>query len=165
MKNFKIWSLVALLALALVGCKDKSGADDDPTPTPTPTPSTDGLAKDIVNQWRIVSFDGENTEYFDIYIDFNEDGSFEMYQRLYTLNYELYTGTYSVSNDILTGSYADGENWTCAYKGAVASDGSNLTLHSQEDVSITSVYARTVIPEEVKAEATETRAASGERFL
>lgn len=164
MKNIKIWSLVALLALALVGCKDKGG-DDDPTPTPKPNPSTEGLAKDIIKQWRIVSFDGANTEYFDVYINFKEDGSFEMYQRLYTLNYELYTGTYSVSNDILTGSYADGENWKCAYKGEVSQGGSNLTLHSQEDVSITSVYASTIIPEDVKAEAAETRGAEGERFL
>lgn len=164
MKNIKIWSLVALLALALVGCKDKGGNDDD-APKPAPTPSTEGLAKDIVKQWRIVSFDGANTEYFDVYIDFKEDGSFEMYQRLYTLNYELYTGTYNVSNDILTGSYADGENWKCAYKGEVSGEGTNLILHSQEDVSLTSVYAGTIIPESVKAEAAETRGVESERFL
>ncbi|MBR6721046.1 MAG: hypothetical protein IKL63_02985, partial [Alistipes sp.] len=75
------------------------------------------------------------------------------------------TGTYSISGDILTGSYADGTNWKCGYKGEVAEDKSTLTLYSQEDVSLVSVYASTTIPEDVKAEASETRSGDVERFL
>ena len=60
-----------------------------------------------------------------------------------------------MSGDIVTGTYEDGSNWASGYKFAV--EGGKLTLHSQEDQSITSVYEQCVIPDEVITEATTTR--------
>lgn len=160
MKNIKIWSLVMIFALALAACGDKNNK----TPN-EPTPDASGLASAIVGEWHLSSFDGAQTDYFDVYLEFKADGSFDMYQRLYTLNYEYYSGSYNVSGDIVTGSYADGKNWLSGYKAELSADCKTLTMHSQEDVSLTSVYISEAIPEDVKAEAEATRAVSAERFL
>lgn len=163
MKNIKIWSLIMVVALALVGCGD----DDKPGKKPgnEPTPDASGLASAIVGEWHLNSFDGAQAEYFDVYLEFKADGSFDMYQRLYTLTYEYYAGTYDISGDIITGTYDDGKIWLSGYKAEVSADGKTLTMHSQEDVSLTSVYTAETIPEEVKAEAEATRAADSVRFL
>ena len=113
----------------------------------------------------VTSFDGAATEYFDVYLVFKADGSFEMYQRLYTLNYEYYAGSYNVSGDIVTGNYDDGKNWLTGYKAEVSADGKTLTMYSQEDVSLTTVYTAEAVPVEIKAEAKTTRSADSERFL
>ena len=155
MKSIKILALALLMFVALPSCNDdKNGGKN----------SVSELQKNIVGEWQLTDWNGA-AQPFDVYVDFNEDGSFEMYQRVYELNYVLYTGTYSISGDILTGSYADGTDWKCGYKGEVAEDKSTLTLYSQEDVSLVSVYASTTIPEDVKAEASETRSGDVERFL
>lgn len=162
MRNIKIWSLLAILTFALAGCKNK-GTDDPQPPQPGPGELTE-FAQAIVKQWRISSFCDEVIKDFDIYVEFKADGTFEMYQRLYTLNYEYFSGTYNIEGDILTGSYDDGQNWKCGYKGEVSSNGMTLTLYSQEDVSTKSVFASTLIPEDVKTEATRS-ADAPERFF
>lgn len=171
MKNIKIWSFVMLFALALVGCGDNNELGNEPGNGPgegsgnKPAPDPSGLASAIVGEWHLNAFDGAQTEYFDVYLEFKAGGSFDMYQRLYTLNYEYYSGSYNVSGSIITGSYDDGKNWLSGYKAEVSADGKTLTMHSQEDISLTSVYTSEAIPEEVKAEAEATRADDRERFL
>ncbi len=160
MKSFKILSMLLLALLTLTGCKEKN---PEPGPEPGPGPKPEGTVN-VVGEWHISTFDGEVAP-FDVYLAFAEDGSFAMYQRLYTLTYALYEGTYNVSGDILTGSYTDGRNWKCGYKAELSADGRTLTLHSQEDISLTTVYTKTVVPDSVKDEAAATRAIDEERFL
>ncbi len=157
MRFVKILAVALIAVLAMVGCK-KNKPDG-------PKPGQSGLAKAIVKEWRLGDWGGETVP-FDVYIAFNEDGSFEIFQRLYTLTYERFAGTYKVEGDILTGSYENGDNWKCAYKGEVSADGMTLKLHSQEDQSTTGVYLSTVIPDEVKDEAaTRATAEQGVPFL
>lgn len=159
MKSLKIWSLVAMLFLGLTACDDPDNNGG--------TTGGGNDAKDLVGEWDIVSWcDAEPV--FNVYIDFNEDGTFEMYQQVYSLTYELYTGSYTVADGVVNGSYSDGEAWKCGYKATFGSDANGakqLTLVSQDEANITSVYASTTIPEEVKNEAAETRAEVSERFL
>lgn len=165
MKSIKIWSLIMFLALAMVGCEEGDKPGNQPGDKPGNQPGDSALASAIVDEWHLTSFDGAATEYFDVYLVFKADGSFEMYQRLYTLNYEYYAGSYNVSGDIVTGNYDDGKNWLTGYKAEVSADGKTLTMYSQEDVSLTTVYTAEAVPVEIKAEAKTTRSADSERFL
>lgn len=155
MKNLKIWSLLLMAAMVMVGC----GNEND-TPNNPQTGSLEGLDK----EWCILTWDGVDAP-FKVYIDFNSDNTYDMYQQVESLYFEHFSGNYTVSGDILTGTYSDGSNWACGYKASVSEDGMTLTLKSQEDKSITSVYASTVIPEEVKAEAAGSRAVEVVPFL
>lgn len=142
----KYFAIFAVALLALVGC--------EPTLTP-------GGSSDIDGQWHIVEWNGEAPE-FDVYIDFN-DGKLDIYQQVYTLYYEHFEGTYTTNGNIITGSYADGSSWVSGYKYEV--DGNNLTLYSQEDQSVVSVYERCEIPQSVIDEATTTRATDAKPIL
>ena len=146
MKSFKIFSLAMLMLLALVGCGEKKG----------------GNGVKVAGEWQLVQWNDATPE-FKVYIDFNADGTFEMYQQVWSFDYELYTGKYVITGDVMTGTYADGSNWACGYKVNVV-DG-QLTMYSQEDQSVTSLYEKCTIPEEIKAEASTTRAMEVVPFL
>ena len=146
MKSFKIFSLAMLMLLALIGCGEKEG----------------GKGVKVAGEWQLVQWNDATPE-FKVYIDFNADGTFEMYQQVWSFDYELYTGKYVVTGDVMTGTYADGSNWACGYKVNVV-DG-QLTMYSQEDQSVTSLYEKCTIPEEIKAEASTTRAMEVVPFL
>jgi uncharacterized lipoprotein NlpE involved in copper resistance len=138
----KFFALFAVVALALVGCE--KNPDNGPV---------GGSSSAIEGEWHITEWNGESPE-FDVYVKF-DGGNFEIYQQVWSLDYVLFKGTYKVSGDIVTGTYENGSNWASGYKFAV--EGDKLTLHSQEDQSITSVYEQCVIPDEVITEATTTR--------
>lgn len=144
----KIFSLMMLLALAVVGCEKSS---------------VKGSSKAALDgEWVLTSWNEAEPE-FNVYIDFNEDNTFEIYQQVWSFDYELYTGTYTITGDIVTGVYADGSIWACGYK--FVKDGDTLTMYSQEDQSVVSVYTKCEIPAEIKAEATTTRAMEVVPFL
>lgn len=159
MKNLKIWSIAMMLIMAVTACDETK-----PEPAPGPGPGGGGDIAGIVNEWVINTYNGAEPE-FVVYIDFNDDNTFTMYQQVYSLDFVCYEGSYSVDDDVLTGTYTDGKNWASAYKVGVSEDGKTLTMSSQEDVSMVSVYTSTTIPEEVKAEASATRAMEVVPFL
>lgn len=156
MKNFKIWSLVAIMMVAFTSCGDPDG--------PNNGGGGNGDIAQLVNEWVLTSYNGEEPV-FVVYIDFNDDNTYSMYQQVYSLNYVLYEGDYNVKNSILTGTYEDGTNWMSAYKVSVSEDGTTLTMASQDDLSVVSIYEATTIPEDVKAEAADTRAEEVVPFL
>ena len=116
----------------------------------------------LSGEWVLTSWNEAEPE-FHVYVDFNDDNTFEIYQQVWSFDYELYTGTYEINGDIVTGVYADGSNWACGYK--FAKSGDTLTMYSQEDKSVTSVYTKCEIPAEIKDEATATRSAEVVPFL
>ena len=136
-----------LLVFAAVGCKN---------------PSASQGGGELAGEWVLASWNGSEPE-FNVYIDFNENGTFEMFQQVWSFDYEYFEGTYSVNGDILTGKYSNGTNWACGYK--FVKDGDTLTMYSQEDKSVTSVYAKCEIPAEIKQEASATRAMEVVPFL
>lgn len=148
MRSLKIFSLVVLLAMTLVGCENNK--------------PDNGKSGALSGEWVLTSWNDAAPE-FNVYIDFNSDGTFEIYQQVWSFDYELYTGTYTVKGDIVTGVYADGTNWACGYKFALADN--TLNMYSQEDMSIASVYEACEIPAEIKAEATATRSVETVPFL
>ncbi|MBO7285638.1 MAG: lipocalin family protein [Alistipes sp.] len=155
MKSLKIFSLVMLLAVALTGCKKSNNADG---------PNVGGGSDDAVlsGEWVLTSWNEAEPE-FNVYIAFNEDNTFEMYQQVWSFDYEYFAGNYTITDDIVTGTYTDGSNWHCGYK--FLCEGDSLTLYSQEDTSVVSLYTRCEIPAEIKEEATTTRSTDVVPFL
>lgn len=146
----KFFAIFAVALLALVGCNDKK--NDNPTP---------GGSSDIDGQWHLVEWNGETPE-FEVYVDFS-NSQFSIYQQVYSLYYERFDGTYNVNGNIVTGTYTNGSKWACGYKYEVSAN--QLTMYSQEDISITSVYEKCEIPQAVIDEAAATRASEATPFL
>ena len=116
-------SLVVLSLVLMTACKNKDNNRGD----------NDG----VVGEWVLVSWNEETPE-FNVYISFAADGSFAIYQQVWSLDYELFTGTFTISGDSLKGTYADGTKWASEYK-FVKSD-NTLTLVDSADV--TGVYEK-----------------------
>ena len=142
--------------MAMVGCSETTGGgSDDPTA---------GNFDAIEKEWKLVSVNGEANE-FNVYISFDQ-GTFALYQQVYTLDYKFYDGEYEVEGGKLTGEYFEGGAWKCAYTGGVSEDGNTLTLKSDETSPITCVYEACSIPENIREEALDgTRAAEVVPFL
>jgi len=98
----------------------------------------------LCGQWHSTSL----TVSGDVYLDFTDDGRFEMYQKIGDGAYRLYRGTWYAEEDLLTGRYNDGEDWATAYR--IAIDGTSLTMTSQNDAAEVSRFSSCTIPEEVK---------------
>ena len=84
----------------------------------------------------------------DIYIDFNDDKTFELYQQIGEGAYRLYRGTWNLEGDLLTGRYNDGEDWACAYTMVI--ENKKMTLTSSNDAAEVSTYEKASIPAQVK---------------
>ena len=146
MRFLKILSLVLLSLVVFTACnknKNKGG-------------------NAVVGEWHLITWNEEAPE-FDVYISFAEDGSFAIYQQVWSLDYELFDGTYSIDGDTLKGSYADGSKWSTDYK--FAKSDKTLTLITKGSVEIKSVYESCTIPEEIISEATTTRSSEVVPFL
>ena len=129
----KILLIFAVLALVASCGKNEEGKK----------PKID-LEEQFIGQWHSTSISVEG----DIYIEFYQEKSFELYQQIGEGAYRLYRGTWNLEGDLLTGKYNDGEDWAAAYK--VAIEGDVLTMTSQNDATETSTYKKSDIPSEVK---------------
>ena len=98
----------------------------------------------IVGQWHSTSISVDG----DIYIEFDQAKTFELYQQIGEGAYRLYRGTWNLEGDLLTGKYNDGEDWAAAYNVAIADN--VLTMTSTNDAAEVSVYEKSEVPAEVK---------------
>ena len=105
---------------------------------------------DIVGGWHCTpeEFDA------DIYVDFIEDGSFDLYQRVGQGRSRHYAGTWTVERNILSGSYADGTPWGSSYSVAKLDD-SSISLTAQNGSVEVMVYRKEAIPDNVKQESVD----------
>ena len=85
----------------------------------------------------------------DVYVSFEEDGDFDLYQMLGEGRYRHYTGSWSIEGDILSGTYADGSAWGSSYKMSFSGNDS-MTLTAQNGSEEVVTYSRESIPSEVK---------------
>lgn len=102
------------------------------------------LEQKLYGEWHSTSLpiDGE------IYLNFSEDKTFELYQQIGEGAHRLYRGTWALEGNLLTGKYNDGEDWAASYNVDVADK--TLTMTSNNDAAEGSVYEKTEIPAEVK---------------
>ena len=122
-------------ALVLLASCGKNEEDKKPELT---------LEQQLVGQWHSVS----NSLEADLYIDFQEGKTFELYQQIGEGAHRLYRGTWNLEGTLLTGKYNDGEDWAAAYQ--VEMREKQLVLTSNNDTAETSTYEKVVIPAEVK---------------
>ena len=129
-----LYMLVAVLMIAACGDKNKGeGGKTELT-----------LEEQLYGQWHSSSL----AITADIYIDFKDNRTFELYQQIGQGSYRLYKGTWGLEGDLLTGKYNDGEPWATAYQIAISDK--TLTMTSKNDAAEKSVYVKTEIPAEVK---------------
>lgn len=143
MKSLKIWSLVVLFAMAMVGC----GKHND---------------TDIVGQWHLTNWSNAEPE-FEVYIEFLESGEFNIYQQVWSFTYEHFTGTYTASDGVISGKYSDGSAWLTSYQYSV--DDSTLKLYNKSNLAEVGVYKACTIPASVIKESTTTRSEGVVPFL
>ena len=122
-------------ALMLLASCGKNGKDNKPELT---------LEQQLIGQWHSVS----NALEADLYIDFQEGKTFELYQQIGEGAHRLYRGTWNLEGTLLTGKYNDGEDWAAAYQ--VEMREKQLVLTSNNDTAEKSTYEKAEIPAEVK---------------
>lgn len=142
--------LVLSVALASVSC-DETGKGPD-------------VASAIVAEWHLVSVSGMSSAP-DVYVNFAQDLSFELYQKIGEGRYRKYLGTYTVTESLLSGVYSDGEKWGSDYQASF--EGENLVLTAQNGSEEVCTYEKKALPETDKADAVlVTRSVEdGPRFL
>ena len=88
----------------------------------------------------------------EVYLAFNTNGSFELYQKLGDGAFRHYAGTYTFDGETLKGVYSDKTAWAHDY--IVSLSGDNMTMtYVGKEVSIT--YVRKTIPFTVRHHHTE----------
>ncbi len=122
-------------ALVILASCGKNSDDNKPEQT---------LEQQIIGQWHSVS----NSLEADLYIDFQEGKTFELYQQIGEGAHRLYRGTWNLEGTLLTGKYNDGEDWAAAYQ--VEMKEKQLVLTSNNDTAEKSTYEKAEIPAEVK---------------
>ena len=87
---------------------------------------------------------------YHLLVFFTSAATFGLYQKVETSNYTKYTGRYSIDGSRLTGVYDDGESWGNGYDFELTNGGNTLTMTTRTEPAETSVYSRTIIPDDVR---------------
>lgn len=85
----------------------------------------------------------------DIYVSFNDNGTFDLYQRLYSPVYEHLTGSWTLNEGLLSGTYEDGEPWHADYNVLIRSTGNEMILTATYNADDKATYVRAEIPDEI----------------
>ena len=145
---------VALFGVALVGCSDNEETTPPTPPDPKPV---------------------------DVYIVFDEEKNFEMYQDVSSNGFVKMTGTYTFdeTSKKLTGKYSDGENWAYDYTvsgvdwlfgqlnqetGEMSGVGETMVMTAADDSTYKLTFVYGIIPDEV-INSVMVRSAEGVRIL
>lgn len=152
MKKY-IYFLIAASACLFVGC-----SDDDDTANVT-------VDSGVIGEWRLIEWNGDMVEDFDVYLEFLSNGAFNLYQRMEYSYYEHYVGKFSADENLLTGRYNNGEPWARDYNYVLSDGGYTLTLTDTKS-NEANVYTRTwEIPEEARNTSVTRSAPGSRRFL
>ncbi len=124
--------LIISTLILLASCGEKNGGKTELT-----------LEQKLCTEWHstFLPVDG------DIYVSFNDNKTFELYQQIGEGAHRLYRGTWNLEENLLTGKYNDGEEWAAAY--TITINDKQLTMTSANDAAEESVFAKEDIPEEV----------------
>lgn len=124
--------LIISTLILLASCGEKNGGKTELT-----------LEQKLCTEWHstFLPVDG------DIYVSFNDNKTFELYQQIGEGAHRLYRGTWNLEENLLTGKYNDGEEWAAAY--TITINDKQLTMTSVNDAAEESVFAKEDIPEEV----------------
>ena len=176
MKLTKIF--LAVIALLTIACNNGNNGAGETKPS-----IKWGAEGTIVGEWALSSWAGHDEAHPEVYIAFNEDGTFALFQQQYSVVWLRYTGTYTLEGKTLKGAYTDGTPLACDYKvdyGTTDSDVDGdvngeekkeekfLKLTSATDSADVSIYGATEIPAEILDESRDpeaVRSVAIKRFL
>lgn len=140
MKNIKLLLIGLLATFAFTACG--SSSDDDPA-----TPPTVGSGE-VKGEWHMIAWSALSAA--DVWLSIGEDGTFDLYQRVYTPDYVHLDGTYQLADGTLSGRYSDNVAWGSSYRVSFNGDGSQMTLTSTANGGDVAVYVKAAIPAEIK---------------
>lgn len=131
--TIKYITVCLALVAGLASCQKENGGDNN-----------DGS---VVGEWHLVSW-SSNTA-MDIYLSFEEDGSFDLYQRYTKPEYEHFSGSYEYKSNVIGGTYSDNVPWGDSYTVTYSDDGSSMTFTGTSNSADVAVYEKCDIPEEI----------------
>lgn len=125
---------------------------------------TDPNLKKIAGEWYLQE---ENAE---VYIDFNSDGTFALFQNI-ALNegmnaprYRFYSGTFTYDGTLLIGVYSDNSKWAYTYQATVSGDNLTMTF-TDNGKNYVRTYVRKPIPFTVRNSITEPLKSSADEVI
>ena len=163
MKLTKIF--LAVIALLTIACNNGNNGGGETKPS-----IKWGAEGTIVGEWALTSWAGHDEAHPEVYIAFNEDGTFALFQQQYSVVWLRYTGTYTLEGKTLKGAYTDGTPLACNYKVDYGTMGEEklLKLPSATDSADVSIYGASEIPTEILDESRDpeaVRSVAIKRFL
>ena len=102
----------------------------------------------IVGEWHMVSYSGEMSENVDLYMKFDADRKFVLYQKVRFPYFVKYGGQYSITDGVLTGLYDDNTP-TNTYKVEFGDENKRLILTKSDTPDDITVLIREAIPSSV----------------
>jgi len=132
MRRF-IYAFLAIMFLVTTSCKESKEK---------------GLV--ITGTWELQELSTKaitiGSEKVEIYVIFNEDKTFQLYQMLGTGKFRDYAGSWTLEANVLSGTYDDGTNWGMPYVVDMPDD-ETLVL---ETVDERYTYARSTLPSSIE---------------
>ena len=104
----------------------------------------------IIGSWKLTTW-CEEESVNQVYMDFHENNTFDLYQKTYSVVWFHYKGTYSLNDNILTGVYSDGIAWGAEYNVLYGID--EICLIRKSDNSDIAIYTKETIPDHIIEEA------------
>ena len=143
-----LYFLAALALVAVTSCKpDNKPEDEKPV---------DYKAL-VIGEWHCAPAEFNA----DIYVAFNENGSFDLYQKIGDGRHRHYSGKWNAQDSILSGTYSDGSPWGSTYQ-MVFNDDDTLVLTALSDEAMT--YTRKSIPSDVKENSIDVKSADEDDY-
>lgn len=92
----------------------------------------------VVGTWGLTNIETKAANLggtsIDVYIVFNADNTFKLYQMIGQGPFNTFSGTYTLTGDVLDGKYSDGRAWGSAYEVSQDKATSTLTLSSAAEI-------------------------------
>lgn len=133
----------ALFAMLCILTACNKGGEEKPAAGPS-----------CVGEWQLTNVAVKSVTYagqeVDVYVAFQDGGSFELYQMVGQGRYRKYTGTWNLDGTVLSGKYSSKKDWGSSYEVSLKDD--NLVLTSSVSGEV-STYRKVSIPESVKSTA------------
>ena len=107
---------------------------------------------DITGQWELIDIETKVVHIgeaeIEVYIEFNKDNTFNLWQMIGAGRFEKMTGTWILNQNVLSGKYSDGKAWGANYEVGIES-GNLVMTETKQDIQ-TYIYRKCTIPSDIQ---------------
>lgn len=107
---------------------------------------------DITGQWELIDIETKAAQIgeaeIEVYIEFNKDNTFNLWQMIGAGRFEKMTGTWTLNQNVLSGKYSDGKAWGANYEVGIES-GNLVMTETKQDIQ-TYIYRKCTIPSDIQ---------------